>query len=91
MRIELATLITILAMALATYATRAGGVWMLDRIQPSPRFNAWLRHVPGAVLDGGFPSAAAALATALIAARTNNLLLAIGGGVGLVWLLRTYS
>jgi uncharacterized membrane protein len=100
MRIELATLITILAMALATYATRAGGVWMLGRIQPSPRFNAWLRHVPGAVLvaivtplvvDGGFPSAAAALATALIAARTNNLLLAIGGGVGLVWLLRTYS
>jgi branched chain amino acid efflux pump len=99
MRIELVTLMTILGMALATYATRAGGVWILSRFQPSPRFNAWLRHVPGAVLvaiiaplvvNGGVPSAAAALATALIAARTNNLLLAIGGGVGLVWLLRTY-
>ncbi|HKF93787.1 MAG TPA: AzlD domain-containing protein [Gammaproteobacteria bacterium] len=100
MRIEIVTLITILGMALATYATRASGVWMLSRFQPSPRFNAWLRHVPGAilvaiitplVLNGGLPSAAAAFATALIAARTNNLLLAIGGGVGLVWLLRTLS
>ena len=62
MRIELATLITIVGMALVTYATRAGA-----------------------------RGAGAARPTAVIAARTNNLLLAIIGGVGAVWLLRAYA
>lgn len=100
MRIEPSTLLAILGMALATYATRAGGVFMLSRAQLSPRFQAWLRHVPGTVLvaivapliaSGGAPSAAAGLATALVAWRTNNLLLAIGVGVGVVFVLRSYA
>src|SRR5215212_3494253 len=99
MQINIATLATIIGMALVTYATRVGGLWMLGWFQLSPRFDAWLRHVPGAVLvaivaplvaTGGVPNAAAALATAIIATRTNNLLLAIVGGVGIVWALRTY-
>jgi uncharacterized membrane protein len=99
MQIELAALSAIIGMALATYATRAGGVWLLSRFQPSRRFDAWLRHVPGAVLvaivaplliGGGQPAAIAAVATALVAAQTRNLLLAIVVGVGIVWALRSY-
>jgi len=99
MRIEPGTLLAILGMALATYATRAGGIFMLSRARLSPSLHAWLRHVPGAVLvavvapliaSGGAPSVAAGLATALVAWRTNNLLLAIAAGVGLVFVLRNY-
>lgn len=99
MQIDQATLITILGMALVTYATRAGGVWLLSRVELTPRIAAWLRHVPGAILvaiitplvaNGGMPNAAAALVTALIAARTSNLLLAIAGGVGMAWALRAF-
>ena len=99
MQIDLPTLATIVGMAIVTYATRAGGVWLLGRFQLSPHFDAWLRHVPGAVLvaivapllaSGGTPDIAAGLATAAVAARTNNLLLAIIVGVGMVWTLRLF-
>ncbi len=43
-------LITILGMALVTYATRAGGFWLMGLVTPSPRIEAWLRQIPGAVL-----------------------------------------
>jgi uncharacterized membrane protein len=89
--------LTILGMAIATYATRAGGLWLMRFVTPSPRVQAWLRHLPGSVLvaliapaiiAGGLIGAAGALATALVAARTKNLLLAMVMGVGLVWALR---
>jgi uncharacterized membrane protein len=95
MRVD--ALLTILAMAVVTYATRAGGLWLMRFVTPSPRVEAWLRHIPGAVLisliaptviAGGLAATLGALGTALVAARTKNLLLAIIVGVGLVWILR---
>jgi uncharacterized membrane protein len=37
-------------MALVTYVTRAGGFWLMGLVTPSPRVQAWLRQIPGAVL-----------------------------------------
>jgi len=93
------TLITILAMAVVTYTTRAGGLWLMGFVQPSPRVEAWLDTLPGAVLvaliapeviSGGLAAALAALATLLVALRTKNLLLAMVVGVAVVWALRHF-
>lgn len=87
----------ILGMALVTYATRAGGPWLMARVPPSPRVEAWLRALPGAILaaivapaalGSGPAEAVAALATALVMARTGSLPLAMAVGVGLVIPLR---
>jgi uncharacterized membrane protein len=69
----------------------------MARVTPSHRVEAWLRNIPGAVLvsiiapgllTNGIPGVIAAAATALVAARTRNLLLAMLVGVVMVWLLR---
>ncbi len=92
-------LIAILAMAIATYTTRAGGLWLMGFVKPSPRMEGWLRALPGAVLvalvapavvSGGLAAVLAALATLLVALRTKNLLLAMVLGVTLIWLLRHF-
>jgi uncharacterized membrane protein len=90
-------LATILGMGLVTYATRIGGVWLMGRIKPSPRIEAWLNYIPGAVLvslvapaalTSGPADALAAGCTALVAARTKNLLLSMAVGVAAAWVLR---
>lgn len=90
-------LITILGMALVTYATRAGGFWLMGLVTPSPRIEAWLRQIPGAVLvaiiaptvlASSLAETLAALASALVALRTKNVLVAMLVGVGAVWVLR---
>jgi uncharacterized membrane protein len=95
---EQAALLTILGMGLVTYATRAGGLWLMGRVPSSPRLEAWLRQIPGAILvaivapvalTSGPAALVAALATAAVAARTRNLLLAMVVGVALVWALRS--
>lgn len=97
MQLSPTSLLTILGMALVTYATRFGGLWLMGRITPSPRVEAWLRNIPGAVLvsivtpaalTNGPADALAAVATTLVAARTRNLLLAIITGVAAAWLFR---
>ena len=69
-------------MALATYATRASGLWLASRFDLSERAGAWLEDIPGAilvslvapvVLTGGFAEALAALAVAIVAVRTGSL------------------
>jgi uncharacterized membrane protein len=97
MRFE--AMVAILGMAVATYATRAGGFWLMRFVSPSPRVEAWLQQLPGAVLvaliappivASGVVGVAGALATALVAARTKNLLLSLLVGVGLVVALRHF-
>jgi uncharacterized membrane protein len=92
--------VAILGMAVATYATRAGGLWLLRFVTPSPRVEAWLQHLPGsvlvaliapAILADGSVGVVGTLATALVAARTKNLLLSMSVGVGLVVALRTLA
>src|SRR5215472_6683713 len=94
---ETLTLITILGMAFVTYVTRAGGFWLMGLVRPSPRVEAWLRQIPGAVLvaiiaptvlASSLAETLAALATALVALRTKNVLVAMVVGVGAVWVLR---
>jgi uncharacterized membrane protein len=43
------SLIAILLMGAATYATRAGGFWLASRVNPGPFLRAWLEHLPDAV------------------------------------------
>jgi uncharacterized membrane protein len=97
MQSESITLITILGMALVTYATRAGGFWLMGLVTPSPRVEAWLRQIPGAVLvaiiaptvlASSLAETLAALATVLVAIRTKNVLIAMLVGVAMVAVLR---
>lgn len=92
-------LLTIAGMALVTYATRAGGLWLMGRVALTPRVEAWLRNIPGAVLvaliapaavAGGAAEMLAVLATVAVMARTRNMLLAMLAGVAAVWLLRQF-
>jgi uncharacterized membrane protein len=43
-------LAAITAMALATYAMRAGGFWMMRHVPPSPRMRKMLEALPGSVI-----------------------------------------
>ena len=98
MRLAPQVLLTILLMGLATYATRAGGLWLTNRLTLSDRMEAWLEYIPGAilvslvapaVLASGFVEALAALAVVLVALRTGSLPVAMVTGVGAVLVLRT--
>ena len=89
--------LTIVAMGLVTYATRAGGVWLLGRVTAAPWVDTWLRAVPGALLMAlvapgalarGPAEFGAAVGAALVMTRTRNVLLAMAIGVGLVVALR---
>jgi uncharacterized membrane protein len=97
MQNDILTLLTILAMALVTYATRAGGFWLMGLVTPSPRVEAWLKQIPGAVLvaliaptvlASSIAETCAAIATVLVAIRTKNVLIAMLVGVAVVALLR---
>ncbi len=97
MRLDHQALLTIALMALATYATRAGGLWLASRLVLSERMEAWLGYIPGAilvslvaptVLTGGLAETLAAVAVILVALRTGSLPVAMVAGVGAVLVLR---
>ncbi len=97
MQISYQALLTILGMALVTYLTRIGGVWLMSRMTLSARLEAWLGYLPGCILvalvaptalSTGFAETGAALITLFVAARTRNMLLSMLVGVGAVLLLR---
>ena len=97
MQSETLTLLTILGMALVTYATRAGGFALMGLVTPSPRVETWLKQLPGAVLvaliaptilASSIAETLAAIATVLVAIRTKNVLIAMLVGVATVALLR---
>jgi len=92
-------LLAILAMAIATYATRSGGLWLMGRLPSSSWLEASLRHFPGAllislvaplVLRDGPAGVLAGAAVALVALRTGKVLPALVVGVALVALLRAF-
>jgi len=97
MAVSSSAMVAILAMAATTYATRSAGLYLVGRLNLTPRAEAFLAAIPGAVivsivaptvLTQGVPEAFAALATLIVAARTKSLPLAMGVGVGAVWALR---
>ena len=97
MGISLEVTLAIILMAIVTYATRAGGLWLASRFDLSERAGAWLDQIPGAilvslvapvVLTGGFAEALAAIAVLIVALRTGSLPAAMLTGVGAVVVLR---
>lgn len=97
MSIHPAALVTIILMAVVTYACRAGGYWMMGRVKISPRIEAGLSYLPGAVLASlvvpamareGIPGVCAVVVTAILMRLTNNLLMAMIGGIVTVWAVR---
>lgn len=97
MSVDAVTLMVILAMALATYATRAGGFFIVRRLRMGPFMKAWMGHVPGAifmalvtpaVIGAGPAGWAGAAVVVLSAYKGLPLVITLGLGVGLVALLR---
>jgi uncharacterized membrane protein len=95
--IDPGTLFTIVLMAVATYATRAGGLWLASRFDLTGWAEAWLDQIPGAilvslvapaVLTGGLVEVLAALAVVIVSLRTGSLPAAMVIGVGTVLALR---
>ncbi len=94
------SLLTIALMALATYATRVGGLWLMSRLTISGRTEAWLGYIPGAilvsivaptVLTSGIAEALAALAVVVVALRSGSMPIAMATGVGAVLALRSLA
>ncbi|HEY8685562.1 MAG TPA: AzlD domain-containing protein [Chloroflexota bacterium] len=88
--------ITIVGMAIVTYSTRAGGMWLMRLTSPSARVERWLQHIPGSVLAAiiapaviahGVSGVVAVLVTGAVSLRTGNLLLAMASGVITVYLV----
>ncbi len=86
----------ILGMALATYATRVGGYWLVRRTAVRGRLAGALEAVPGAVLTAiiapmafatGAAESAAAVLTILLALRL-PLIVSVAGGCLAVVALR---
>lgn len=93
----LEALLAILGMAAVTYAIRAGGLLVANRLPKDGFVSRWMTHVPGAVLAaliapavmrGGPAEAMAAAATALAYVLSRNLFAAMAGGVLAVYLAR---
>lgn len=88
---------TILAMAVATYVTKAGGLWVLDRITLSERSEAGLEALPGGIIvailaprlvDGDPATWVGAAAVVAVAARTDNVVVSLLVGFVVVLALR---
>ncbi|ELY95996.1 AzlD family protein [Natrialba taiwanensis] len=87
----------ILGMSAVTYITKAGGLWLLSRIEVPEYAEAGLAVLPGAIIvsivgpelaRAGPPEWGAGAVALLVAWRTENVLLALVSGVAAVLLFR---
>jgi uncharacterized membrane protein len=93
-----AAVATIAGMAVATYSTRACGLWLGNRLRITPRLDAFLAALPGAILislvapavfRAGVRGAFAAAATAVVALRLKgNIIVPTVVGLVVLWALR---
>lgn len=97
MSISLEALITILGMTAVTFAIRAGGLLLADRLPRTGFVASWMKHIPAAVLAslvapaiaGGGPAEGIAAAVTLVAyVLSRSLFVAMVAGVGAVFLAR---
>lgn len=95
--VSLSALAVVFAMSIVTYATKAGGFWALDHIEPSESVREALNALPGGIivailsvrlLNGGPTEWMAGIAVVLVAYRTENVLLAMAAGVGTLLIVR---
>ena len=100
MQTDIWAITTILGMAFVTYLTRAGGLFIVSRLNMSKPIRAFLQAIPGAVLisivlpalfNGGIVEAIAGAITMLTAIISKNLLLSLGIGILSVCILRAVS
>lgn len=94
-----AVMLTVLGVALTTYAMRLGGLLLSERIPKTGEFKLFMETLPGAILvslvvPGIFAAGPwgwlAALATGMTAHKTGNLFLSMAVGVLLVALQRNF-
>lgn len=87
----------IVAMAVVTYLTKSGGLWLLMHIEISDRVEVSLEVLPGAIIvavlgpelaSGGPPEWLAGGVVAAVAWKTGNILLALVTGVGAIVMFR---
>jgi uncharacterized membrane protein len=92
-------LIAILGMALVTFAVKAGGLLLANRLPRDGFAASWLKHIPGAVLaslvapalvTGSPAEVIAAAATTLVYVVTRNLFAAMAAGVIVVYFARMW-
>jgi uncharacterized membrane protein len=90
-------LLAIFGMALVTYACRFGGFWLMNHSKSIKGLERVLKHTPGSIISAviapaaflnGFDDAIAAIVVALVMIRSQNLLLSICAGVGMVLIVR---
>ncbi|HYZ60822.1 MAG TPA: AzlD domain-containing protein [Acetobacteraceae bacterium] len=91
---------TILAMSLATYATRAGGYLLFRAIRPSEGVRRLLSYIPGtlfmayvapALAEGALPQWAGAAGAVAIMLATRQMSAAIFGGTAVAWLVWSWT
>ena len=99
MSVDSLALLAILGMGLATYAVRASGFFLVQRLPRSRFLDGFLHHLPGAmfvalvtppVLSGGPPTWAGALAVVGCAALRAPLLISLIAGAATVGALRQF-
>lgn len=91
----------IIGMAVVTVVPRMIPAWLLDRARPTPLIEAWLSHVPYAVLgalifpgimtvqpERPFVGLGAGAVAALLAWWRMHMLVVIGAAIGVVMLLK---
>lgn len=87
----------IVLMGIVTYAMRAGGFWLMGRVTLSPRIEAGLAYLPGAVItalvvpsavSAGVPGVIGLIAVGIAMWLRPNLILAMIAGIGTVLLVR---
>ncbi len=90
---DLSIAMAIAGAALATYCLRLGGLLLAERLPKYGGFKRFMETLPGTILlslvapgifSAGMLGGVAALATALCAWKTKNLLLAMIVGMGVV-------
>ena len=95
--IQADSLWAIAVMAVITYGFRGGGYWLMGRVTLTPRMEAGLAYLPGAVitalvvpsmLEAGVPGVFGVAVVAISMTIRPNLLLAMTAGILTVWLLR---
>lgn len=91
-------LLTILGMAAVTYAIRAGGLLLANRLPTTGFVATFMRHIPGAVLaalvapavaSGGPAELAGTAAAAAAYLLSRNLFATMAAGVAAVLVVRT--
>ena len=95
--LQLDSIWAIVIMAAVTYGFRGGGYWLMGRVTLSPRMEAGLAYLPGAVitalvvpsmLEAGVPGVFGVAVVAICMRIRPNLLLAMTAGILTVWMLR---